>query len=195
MKLIIHGNNIEITDAIHDYVHQKIGKVMTYFEDWMTKADVKLSAPHNSRKKPQQSTEVTVYASGTIIRAEENHENLYASIDLVADKLSRQIQKYKDKKQRRSQPQGNQSNDPNQSIISSDLMKDRTPELPPKVVRNKFFAMPPMTTQEALDNLQLVGHDFYMFCNTETGKINVIYERNHGGYGVIQPRKGTGSGH
>jgi len=191
MKLIIQGKNIEITDAIHDYVHQKIGKAMNYFEEWMTKADVKLSAPRNSRKQPQQITEVTVYASGTVIRAEEHHENLYASIDLVADKLARQIQKYKDKRQHRSQIKDDQSNDINQGIISSDLIQDRTPELPPKVVRNKFFSMPPMTIQEALDNLQLVDHDFYMFCNSATGEINVIYERNHGGYGVIQPRKGS----
>ncbi len=74
----------------------------------------------------------------------------------------------------------------------SDLIGDRTPELPSEVVRMKYFAMPPMTLEEALEQLQLVDHDFYMFRNIKTGEINVIYERNHGGYGVIQPRNGNG---
>lgn len=69
-----------------------------------------------------------------------------------------------------------------------DLIGDRTPQLPSEVVRTKYFAMPPMTVDEALEQLQMVGHDFYMFQNSESGEINVIYERNHGGYGVIQPR-------
>ncbi len=72
--------------------------------------------------------------------------------------------------------------------VVTDLIGDRTPELPNEVVRTKYFSMPPMTLAEALEQLQLVGHDFYMFHNSETGEINVIYERNHGGYGVIQPR-------
>jgi len=72
--------------------------------------------------------------------------------------------------------------------VVSDLIGDRTPELPSVVLRTKYFAMPPMTIEVALEQLQLVGHDFYMFRNAESGEINVIYERNHGGYGVIQPR-------
>jgi len=74
--------------------------------------------------------------------------------------------------------------------LVSDLIGDRTPELPSEVVRTKYFAMPPMSIEAALEQLQLVGHDFYMFRNAQTGEINVIYERNHGGYGVIQPRNG-----
>ncbi|MBE7384501.1 MAG: ribosome-associated translation inhibitor RaiA [Leptolyngbya sp. SIO1E4] len=193
MRLLIQGKNIKITDAIHGYVDQKIGKAMEHFEGLMTEVDVKLSVPNHSKKQPQQIAEVTVYANGTVIRAEENHENLYASIDLVADKLTRQLQKYKDRRQRRSQPKESQRTDLDQSLVPTDLTQDRTPELPPKVLRNKFFAMPPMSMHEALENLQLVDHDFYMFRNAETGEINVVYERNHGGYGVIQPRQGTGA--
>ncbi|MEO1300234.1 MAG: ribosome-associated translation inhibitor RaiA [Cyanobacteria bacterium J06636_16] len=188
MKLIIQGKNIKVTDAIHDYVDRKIGKAVNHFKGLMTEADVKLSAPVNSKKQPQQIAEVTVYAHGTVIRAEETHENLYTSIDLVTDKLMRQLQKYKDKKQKHPQVKAGSSDDVDQSLIPEDLTSDRDPVLPPRVVRNKFFTMPPMSTQEALDNLQLIDHDFYMFRNAHTGEINVIYERNHGGYGVIQPR-------
>jgi len=76
--------------------------------------------------------------------------------------------------------------------VDTDLLANREPELPSEVVRSKYFAMPPMTVAQALEQLELVDHDFYMFLNAETGEINVIYERNHGGYGVIQPRRTNG---
>ncbi|MBE9078249.1 ribosome-associated translation inhibitor RaiA [Romeria aff. gracilis LEGE 07310] len=187
MRLVIQGKNIEVTDAIHDYVHQKVGRVIDHFAHRVKNVDVNLSVPRKLRGQPQQIAEVTVYAEGATIRAEEKHESLYASIDLVADKLARQLQKYKDKLQQRP-AKAAPGNAFEQAPLSADMIRDREPELPPKVVRNKFFAMPPMTVEEALDNLQLVGHDFYMFHNSETGEINVIYERNHGGYGILQPR-------
>lgn len=195
-KLVIQGKNLAITEAIHDHVHQKLGKVMKNFQGLATKVDVNLSVPRHVKGPAQQISEVTVYASGTVIRAEENHENLYTSIDLVADKLTRQLKRYKDRRQGRSQrKQVNKetlsaANFSDETPLPTELVKGRTPELPAAVVRSKFFAMPPMSVQEALDNLQFIDHDFYMFRNAETGAINVIYERNHGGYGVIQPHRG-----
>ena len=194
-KLVIQGRNIEITDAIHGHVQQKLGKVMDNFQDIASKINVNLSAPLNVKGPSRQISEVTVYAKGTVIRAEEKHENLYASIDLVADKLGRQLKRYKNRLQRRSERKPDHKTTEIDNVLSEDiafsgnLIQMRSPKLPENVVRNKFFAMPPMTIQEALDNLQLVDHDFYVFQNAQTGKINVIYERNHGGYGVIQPHK------
>jgi putative sigma-54 modulation protein len=193
MKLIIQGKNLEITEAIRDHVNQKIGKATTYLGDLVTKVDVELSGVTSLKGQPQQTAEVTVYAKNNVIRAEERHENLYASIDLVSDKIIRQLKRYKDRQQVRSQPKAVQSTEQEADalpLVATDLIGERTAELPPKVLRNKFFAMPPMSTQAALDNLQLIDHDFYMFQNSETGEINVIYERNHGGYGLISPRRG-----
>ncbi|MCC5623391.1 ribosome-associated translation inhibitor RaiA [Nostoc sp. CHAB 5715] len=191
MKLVIHGKNIEITDAIREYVHQKIEKAVSHFQSITNEVDVHLSVARNPRINPRQAAEVTIYANGNVIRAEESSENLYASIDLVADKIARQLRKYKE----RRQDQKTQSQ-PAEVVVAesvvTDLIGDRTPELPNEVVRTKYFSMPPMTLAEALEQLQLVGHDFYMFRNSETGEINVIYERNHGGYGVIHPRNGNG---
>ncbi len=201
MKLVIHGKNIEITDAIREYVHQKIEKAASHFQHITNEVDVHLSVAKNPRINPHQTAEVTIYAYGNVIRAEESSENLYASIDLVANKIARQLRKYKER--RRDQKIHAHNNNNLEEVIPeeiiTDLIGDRTPELPEEVVRTKYFAMPPMTVSQALEQLRLVGHDFYMFHNSETNEINVIYERNHGGYGVIQARhnghsNGNGNG-
>lgn len=189
MKLVIHGKNIEITDAIREYVHQKIEKAVNHFQSLTTEVDVHLSVARNPRINSKQAAEVTIYANGSVIRAEESSESLYASIDLVADKIARQLRKYKERRQDKKAHLPTPDIElEEQTPLVADLIGDRTPQLPTEVVRTKYFAMPPMTMTEALEQLQLVDHDFYMFCNAETGEINVIYERNHGGYGVIQPR-------
>lgn len=193
MKLVIQGKNIEITDAIREYVHQKIEKAVSHFQTLTTEVDVHLSVARNPRINPKQTAEVTIYANGTVVRAEESSENLYASIDLVANKIARQLRKYKEKRQEQTHaPVKTVEAVGEQPVAASLIQADRSPTLPDEVVRTKYFAMPPMTIQEALEQLELVDHDFYMFRNLETGEINVIYERNHGGYGVIQPRNGNG---
>lgn len=193
MKLVLQGKNIEITDAIREYVQQKIEKAVSHFEGFTTEVDVNLSVSHNPRATEKQVTEVTVYANGTVIRAQESAEILYASVDLVADKITRKLRKYKEKnllaKKTHTSVKDRSLDDGLLESLDFDLVGDREPELPAEVVRVKYFAMPPMTIAEAQDHLQMVDHDFYMFCNSETNEINVIYQRNHGGYGVIQPQK------
>ena len=192
MKLVIQGKNIEITDAIREYVHQKIEKAVCHFQTLTTEVDVHLSVARNPRINPKQTAEVTIYANGAVVRAEESSENLYASIDLVANKIARQLRKFKEKRQEKQQAPVKTAEVVADQFVSPTLVSDRAPELPTEVVRMKYFAMPPMTIAQALEQLDLVDHDFYMFRNIETGEINVIYERNHGGYGVIQPRNGNG---
>ncbi|MEM1168044.1 MAG: ribosome-associated translation inhibitor RaiA [Cyanobacteria bacterium P01_H01_bin.35] len=188
MKLVIQGKNIEITDSIHEYVNQKIEKAVNHFQQLTTEVDVHLSVAKNPRINPKQTAEVTIYANGTVIRAQESSENLYASIDLVADKIARQLRKYKEKRQSKVSKEKTAEVIQSQQVVES-LIGDRQPELPNEVVRTKYFAMTPMTVEEALEQLQLIDHDFYMFCNLATGEINVIYKRyHHGGYGLIQPR-------
>jgi putative sigma-54 modulation protein len=189
MKLLIHGKNIEITDSLREYVHQKIEKAASHYQNLTTEIDVHLSVARNPRITPRQTAEVTLFVNKSVIRAEESSENLYASIDLVADKIARRLRKYKEKRHDNNHTKPNLEADLTPELpLVGDLMADRAAELPSEVVRSKYFAMPPMTVQEALEQLEMVDHDFYMFHNAETGQINVIYERNHGGYGVIQPR-------
>ncbi|MCL6435524.1 MAG: ribosome-associated translation inhibitor RaiA [Leptolyngbyaceae cyanobacterium HOT.MB2.61] len=192
MKLVIQGKNIEITDALHDYVTQKIEKAVNHFQNLTTEVDVHLSVARNPRINSKQTAEVTIYVNGAVVRAEESSENLYASIDLVADKISRKLRKYKEKRQDKHHTPVKTAEVLSDQPIVTELPTDREPSLPAQVVRTKYFAMPPMTVQEALEQLEMIDHDFYMFLNAETGEINVIYERNHGGYGVIMPRKVNG---
>ncbi|HAN45006.1 MAG TPA: ribosome-associated translation inhibitor RaiA [Cyanobacteria bacterium UBA8156] len=183
MKLVIHGKNIDVTEAIREYVEQKIAKAVSHFQALTTEVDVHLSVARNPRIALSQAAEVTVYANGTTIRAEEKSENLYASIDLVADKLARKLRKFKERKTSRT---------PDKTamvVVEQPLAppSPSAPELPAQVIRNKYFSMPPMSVDEAVEQLELVDHDFFVFRNGATGEINVIYERNHGGYGLIQP--------
>lgn len=190
MKLVVQGTNIDVTAAIHDYVQQKLDKAVSHYQSFLTEIDVHLSVAKHVKSNPRQTAEVTIYANGTVIRAEECNENLYASIDLVSDKITRQLKKYKEKlRDRKGQLSTAETADQlSDGALVTDLLNGRQPELPQDIVRTKYFAMPAMTVEDALAQLQLVDHDFYMFRNAATGEINVIYERNHGGYGVIQPR-------
>lgn len=199
MKLVIQGKNIDVTAAIRDYVNQKIEKAVNHFQTLTTEVDVHLSVAKNPRINPNKHTaEVTIYASGAVIRAEESSENLYASIDLVADKIARQLRKFKERRfERKGATPVREvfNNGLAAQPVSESLIGDRQPTLPQEVVRTKYFAMAPMTVEQALEQLELVDHDFYVFRNTTTGEINVIYERNHGGYGVIQPRPSSNGNH
>ncbi|WP_373480947.1 ribosome hibernation-promoting factor, HPF/YfiA family [Geminocystis sp.] len=192
MKFLIQGNNIEVTESIHDYVEEKLDKAVKHFQNLATKVDVHLSVARNARISNKHKAEVTIYANGTVIRAQEHSESLYASIDLVSDKIARQLRKYKERQlgqKTRSQVKTVDSVDSVETIpLDTNLIGDRQPELPSEVIRMKYFALPAMTIDEAQEQLQFVDHDFYMFTNQETGDVNVIYKRNHGGFGVIQPR-------
>ncbi len=194
MKLLVQGNNIVVTEAINSYVQEKLEKAVKHFQNITTKLDVHLSVARNPRISNSHKAEVTVHANGTVIRAQESSEDLYASIDLVADKIARQLRKYKEKHlHNRTHVQPKTSVLAADQPVAADLIGDREPQLPSEVVRTKYFAMPPMSLEDALSQLQLIDHDFYVFRNCDTDEINVIYARNHGGYGVIVPRNGTPS--
>ncbi|MEO0539508.1 MAG: ribosome-associated translation inhibitor RaiA [Cyanobacteria bacterium P01_A01_bin.105] len=198
MELVIQGKNIDITPSIRRYVSQKIEKAVSHFHALITEVDVNLSVARNPRITPKQTAEVTVYVNRAVVRAEESSDSLYASIDMVADKLCRQLRKYKERyREKRRLP----DQDTIRTIVPpsldlddnapdiSEVISQKQPMLPDEVLRTKYFEMTPMTVQTALEQLEMVGHDFYMFRNLDTGEINVVYERNHGGYGLLQPRQ------
>ena len=194
MKLLIHGRNLEVTPALREYTQSKLQKAIHHFDEIVKEADVHLSVARNPRV-PQQIAEVTVFANGTVIRAQERSENLYASIDLVSSKLSRQLRKYKERhndhhpinSSKTSQTtKADESLDDN--LIESSIFQEKEAHLPSPGIRRKYFSMKPMSIDEAKSQLDLIDHDFYFFRNEDTQDLQVIYKRNHGGYGVIQAK-------
>ncbi len=191
MKLLIHGRNLEVTPALREYTKSKIEKAIHHFGEMVKEADVHLSVAKNQRV-PQQTAEVTVFANGTIVRAQERSQNLYASIDLVASKLSRQLKRYKER-----HSEHNQSNSASfkteKTVLENgstdlSLIKGKEVKLPSPGIRRKYFEMNPMSIDEAKHQLDLIDHDFYVFKENISGKLQVIYRRNHGGYGIIQSK-------
>ncbi len=193
MKLLIHGRNLEITDAIRDYTETKLSRAINHFEDLVKEADVHLSVARNPRV-PQQTAEVTMFANGVVIRAQERSENLYASIDMVANKLARQLHRHKNRLQERLQGPVHRSAAAEEAGAAQlpkpgqALTEGLEPNLPQPGVRRKYYTMAPMTLEEALHQLEIIDHDFYVFRDADSEQIQVVYRRNHGGFGVIQAK-------
>lgn len=185
MKYTIRGINVEVTEALKGYVEKKISRVERYFDAPIeSEAHVLFSILKEGHK-----VEVTIPCPGLLVRAEECSEDMYASIDLVAEKLERQIRKYKTRVNRKIR----QESSPRvQAKISagSPVMSTATVEADEEafsVVRNKRFDFKPMGTEEAILQMDMLGHSFYVFSNATTDQVNVIYRRKDGKYGLIEP--------
>jgi len=194
MKILIHGKNLELTGALKEYTEAKIEKATHHYKDIVKEADIHLSIEKNPRVS-FQTAEVTIFANGTIIRAEEKTENLYSSIDLVSNKLCRKLRKYKERNNKTIHNKHFKNKDslPIESMESSFLDKalfeERTEaSLPEPSIKNKYFEMTPISSEEARKQLDLIDHNFYVFRNKKNNELQVIYKRNHGGYGLIQSK-------
>jgi len=194
MKILIHGKNLELTGALKEYTEAKIEKATHHYKDIVKEADIHLSIEKNPRVS-FQTAEVTIFANGTVIRAEEKTENLYSSIDLVSNKLCRKLRKYKERNNKtlHNNQFKNKDSLPIESMESSFLDKALFKEgteasLPKPSIKNKYFEMTPISSDEARKQLDLIDHDFYVFRNKKNNELQVIYKRNHGGYGLIQSK-------
>jgi putative sigma-54 modulation protein len=194
MKILIHGKNLELTGALKEYTEAKIEKATHHYKDIVKEADIHLSIEKNPRVS-FQTAEVTIFANGTVIRAEEKTENLYSSIDLVSNKLCRKLRKYKERNNKtiHNKQFKNKDSLPIESMESNFLDKVFFKEgteasLPEPSIKNKYFEMTPISSDEARKQLDLIDHDFYVFRNKKNNELQVIYKRNHGGYGLIQSK-------
>jgi len=194
MKILIHGKNLELTGALKEYTEAKIEKATHHYKDIVKEADIHLSIEKNPRVS-FQTAEVTIFANGTVIRAEEKTENLYSSIDLVSNKLCRKLRKYKERNNKTIH--NNQFKNKESLLIESmeskyfdkELLKESMEAiLPEPSIKNKYFEMTPISSEEARKQLDLIDHDFYVFRNKKNNELQVIYKRNHGGYGLIQSK-------
>ncbi|GAX89682.1 ribosome hibernation-promoting factor, HPF/YfiA family [Effusibacillus lacus] len=180
MKIQLRGDHLNITEALRDYVDKKIGRLVKYFDTPPVQSvQVTLSVVRDSH-----NVEVTMPINGILIRAEERSSDMYASIDLVAEKLERQIRKHKTKLNRRFREEGIRTlfveNGAPAPVAVEEAEEGR-------IVRVKKFAFKPMTPEEAVMQMDLLGHDFYVFANAETEEVNVVYKRHDGNYGLIEP--------
>ena len=175
MEIKIRGQNLELTDKIKSHSEEKINKLTKYI-DHIIEAEIELIAEKNPSISDSQIAEVTLFTKGHVLRAKESSSDIFASIDLVGSKLERQLKKYKEKmyrsSQRRSQPR--EENWTPEKIEKS------------KIVKVKQVVIKPMTPEEATMQLDLLGHEFFVFTNSDTEEVNVVYKRKDDDYGLIR---------
>ena len=173
MKFVISGKNIDVTEGLKNAVEDKLGKLERYFTS-DTEIIVTLSV-----EKERQKIEVTIPVKGNIIRSEQVSSDMYVSIDLVEEIIERQLRKYKNKIIDKKQSAGFQP-----EFVEKDFEEDGN-EI--KIIRTKKFGFKPMYPEDACVQMELLGHDFYVFCNAETDEVNVVYRRKNGSFGLIEP--------
>ena len=184
MKLQVHGTNFIISDRIQSYIDKKFGKLERYLPD-IRDARIEIKQEETKRKQDSHVVQATLKANGSILRAEERNSSVYTSIDLVAAKIHRQIGRYKEKRVDRWHGQHQPPMDmlPMDEETVSDTAEDQARE----IVRTKQFLISPMTTDEAIEQMELLDHSFFVFFNPDKGRINILYQRSDENYGLLDP--------
>jgi putative sigma-54 modulation protein len=178
MRLQVKGKNLEVSESIRSYAEQKLGKLSRQLAD-PTQVELELSLERNPSISAKHVAEATIWTKGPTLRAREASPDMKASIDQLVDKLERQVTRYRQKRQRgRSRDNG---------AVPVEGNPGGEAESEPEIVKTKQFAVKPMSPEEAVLQLELVGHDFFVFRNAESGEVNVVYRRREGNYGLIEP--------
>ncbi|XP_062119965.1 ribosome-binding factor PSRP1, chloroplastic [Humulus lupulus] len=206
VKLIIQGKNLELTDTVKSHVEEKVGKSVVKHSHLVREVDVRLSIRGGELGKGPRirRCEVTLFTKRHgVVRAEEEAETLYASIDITSSIIQRKLRKIKEKESDHGRHMKgytrSQVRDPLtppveevEEPVPEQKEEEEEENLIEEIVRTKYFDMPPLTVSEAIQQLENLDHDFYGFRNEETGEINIVYKRKAGGYGLIVPKDGAG---
>lgn len=188
MTLSINVHNFELTPRLQNYVEKKTVRLDRYMPSLM-ETTVDLSEQNARNSEERQIAQITVRdRHGTILRAEERSNDIFAAVDAVVDKMYRQISRYRGKLKQRQRRGG----DLGDELLNAEPLpiEVAAADEDGKIVRNKHFSMRPMTLDEAIDQMDLLGHDFFVFFNGDEEAINVLYKRRDGNYGVLQPDMG-----
>jgi putative sigma-54 modulation protein len=181
MELEILAQNVELTPRLRSYVEKKIAKLDRTLPN-LTSIRVDLANENTRSAVERQVAQVTIRDDkGTILRAEERSSDMFAAVDAVMDKLNRQIERYRGKRNDRSRGARVEAAPEAAVAVEEYIEEDQ------KIVRHKRFALHPMSADEAVEQMELLGHDFYVFFNVNQNQINVLYRRRNGQYGLIQP--------
>jgi len=186
LEVDLYTRNMDVTDRIQDYVNKKFGKLDRYLPD-IEEARVDLSYVKSARSSTdRQVAQVTVRGKGYILRAEERADDIFAAMDTAMDKMQRQIERYKGKRNK-----GRGDGKSAAEVVEPPVVEEEGGEGVPQIVRHKTFRMQPMNELEALEQMLLLGHEnFFIFYNVGTNSINVLYRRRDGTYGLIEPLYG-----
>ncbi len=179
MRLQVKGKNLEVSDSIRSYAEQKLGKLDRQLNE-ATRVELELAVERNPSIAANQVAEATIWTKGPVLRAREASSDMRASIDQLTEKLLRQVKHYRERRSRRAAR--GQTHQPDGGATP---MVEETEN---QIVRSKQFAIKPMSPEEAVLQLELVGHDFFVFQNAESDDVNVVYRRKGGGYGLIEPQ-------
>lgn len=180
MEILIHGHDVDITPRLQSYVERKVGRLDRYLPN-IREVQVDLSEERSNKSADRQVAQITVrHQRGTILRAEERTDDLFSAVDLVVDKMYRQIERYKGKRRRRETQDKFADYETAIELEESDLASG-------SVIRRKRFSIVPMHEEEAIEQMELLGHDFFVFVNAETGMVNVVYRRRDDNYGLLEP--------
>ena len=180
MDYNIRGENIEVTPALRDYVEKKVGRVEKYFSN-TPNATVYVNLKVYSDRTAK--VEITIPMPNLVLRAEEKNTDMYAAIDVIADKLERQIRKYKTRVNRKHRANGNSAD----LIAFEEAEGAEAEEHELELVRTKRFDLKPMDSEEAILQMNMLGHNFFVYTNAETNVTNIVYKRKDGRYGLIEP--------
>jgi putative sigma-54 modulation protein len=176
MRLQVKGKNLEVSDSIRTYAEEKLRKLDRHLAP-PTQVELELAVEKNPSISSNHVAEATVWTKGPVLRARETSPDMRASIDQLVDKLERQVKRYRDKRRRRNHNPGPTPPEPTEPARAE-----------PLIVKTKQFAVKPMSAEEAVLQLELVGHDFFVFQDADSGDVNVVYRRRDGNYGVIEPQ-------
>lgn len=186
----ISGRKVSVSDGMRDRVADKIGDALKVFEIQPMSCDVVLRVDKNPSNPERKTCEVTVFVRDSVVRVTASSTDMYSAIDEAADKVARQLRKYKTKVIDRRKRSDRGLTHPELEAATAENLADLIEPAPEddQLVREKIVELTPMTEEEALVQTDLIGHDFYVFENATTGLVNVIYHRHNGGYGIIKPR-------
>jgi putative sigma-54 modulation protein len=182
MRLEVKGRNVEVSDALRRYAEEKLDKIERQLPDAPTQIEVELTLETNPSIAEDHVAEGTVWTKGSTLRARERSVGFETSIDLLADKLERQVKRYREKRSRRETGRRANGHRTDEPAFSGE-------QLERMIVKSKQFDLQPLTPEEAAVELELIGHDFFVFENVDTGRTNVVYRRRAGAYGLIEPQQ------
>jgi putative sigma-54 modulation protein len=181
MRITVQGKNMPVSDALQRYAEKKVERLSRYFHS-ITDAQIRTSTQRN-----WHIVEVTLEGDGIILRGEERSDNMYASIDQVVEKLETQVKRFKSKLIERGHPEQPPKEHVATAPLQEEVAEAGAPEVLPRIVRSKRFPLKPMPPDEAATQMELLNHDFFVFLNSETDQVSVIYKRQDGNYGLIEP--------